>query len=356
MAKRDVYGKFYSPIPLLSYNKPLSFSIGSRSVGKSTGFALYLLREFIEKGRQFIYCRRTDEELKLTAPNYFDNAVNILKANGYEVESLIYKGGQYFLDDKVCGYAIPLSLQQKYKSGNYSEVFYIIYDEFMIMPGTTTSTYLGGKNSSSEVDAMASLYQTVDRGIGRAFRNETKIIFIGNAGSFFNPFFINYGIDKFLRPDTKHLAPKDDIYVLEQTFETEATKEIKNSFGYLISTEKTKSYAYENRYADLSGDEFIEKKPEGTYTALCNLVVEGNKYGVYQYSDAGYVYISHKVADGRPVLSLTTSDHKPNYLMMKSWHNHPITKRIKDMYDMGCIRFYDYKCKMAIDFYLRYDL
>lgn len=356
MAKRDVYGKFYNPTKLLSYNKVLNFSIGSRSIGKSTGFAIFLLREFLEHGRQFIYCRRTMDETQLTAPTYFDNAVSILQSYGYDIGQVVYCGGTYTCDGKTCGYAIPLSLQQKYKSSNYSEVWYILYDEFMIMPGSQ-SRYIGGSsNASAEVDAMTSLYQTVDRGVGRAFRNECRIIFVGNAGTFFNPFFVNYGIDRYLRPDTKYLSPKNDIYVVELTRETEATKEIKESNGYKISTEKTKQYAYENKYADLTGDKFIVKKPEGTYQPLCNFIMDGNTYGVYSYSKAGYIYISHTPADGRAEISLTTSDHSPNYLMIRSWHNHPITKLVKEMYDVGNIRFFDYKCKMAIDFYLCYDV
>lgn len=353
--KKDIYGIFYNPTKLMSYGKVLNFSIGSRSIGKSTGFALFMLREFLEHGRQFIYCRRTQDETQLTAPNYFDNAVSILQACGYEIGNVIYSGGTYTCDGEVCGYAIPLSLQQKYKSSNYSQVWYILYDEFMIMPGSQ-ARYIGGStNASAEVDAMTSLYQTVDRGVGKAFRNETRIIFVGNAGTFFNPFFVNYGIDKFLRPDTKYLAPKNDVYVVELTRETEATKEIKSSNGYKISTEKTRQYAYENNYADLSGEDFITKNIAGRHIPLCNLVYEGQVYGVFSCLDAGYIYITHKVADGRANISLTTNDHKPNYLMMKSWHGHPITTRIKEMYDLGMIRFADYKCKMIIDFYLCYD-
>ena len=351
----DIYGKFYNPTKLLSYGRPLNFSQGSRSIGKSTGFALMFLKDFIENGHQFIYTRRTQDETQLTAPSYFDNAVNILNGYGYKINEFSYNGGRYYLNGKLCGYAIPLSLQQKYKSSNYSEVFWILYDEFMIMPGSNAS-YIGGRtNLSAEVDAMTSLYQTVDRGIGNAFRNETRIIFVGNAGSFFNPFYINYGIDKYLRPDTKYLAPKNALYVVEMTKETEATKEIKSSFGYQMSTEKTRNYAYENSFADITTTEFIENEPDGTRNSLCNLIFEGQKYGVYMYEQKGYIYIGHKPTDGRIELSLTTEDHKPNYLFMKTWHSHPITTLIKEMYDKGCIKFADHKCKMVIDFYLRYD-
>lgn len=354
--KKDVYGKFYNPNKILSYGKVLNFSIGSRSIGKSTGWALFLLLEWINKGRQFIYVRRTRDELHETCVTYFDNAVDILKHYGYKIEEFYYKGGCYYMNGELCGYAIPLGLQQKYKSSNYSKVWWILYDEFMIMPGTK-STYLGGSsNSMLEVDAMVSLFQTVDRGVDRAFRDECRIIFIGNAGTFFNPFFINYGIDRFLRPETKFLCPKQGMYVLESTAETEATKDIKNSNGYKISTEKTKSYAYDNNYSDISNDRFISKPPKSHYKALCNFIYDGQTYGLYSYPEEGFIYVSHKECLGKPALALTMSDHSPNYLMIRTWHGHPLTQLLKRMYDVGSIRFNDFKCKMVVDFYLAYDV
>lgn len=352
----DLYGKFYNPNKLLSYGKVLNFTIGSRSIGKSTGWAIHLLKEYIEKGRQFIYVRRTQDETQLTAPVYFDNAVDILRVKGYKIESFEYKGGEYFLNGELCGYAIPLSLQQKYKSSNYSGVFWILYDEFMIAPGSS-ARYIGGSGGSmAEVEAMTSLYQTVDRGIGRAFRNEVRIVFIGNAGTFFNPFFINYNIDRYLRPDTKYLSPKNEIYVVELTKETEATKEIKQSNGYKMSTEKTKAYAYDNEYADLGDTAFLSKEPKTAHRKLINIIYEGATYGVLSYPEEGFLYITHKKCEGMPTLSLTTADHKPNYLMINHWRNHPVTALIKQMYDIGAIRFYDFKCKMVLDTYLKYDV
>lgn len=353
---KDIYGKFYNPERSLSYCRPLIFSIGSRSIGKSTGWAIHLLREFLKYGRQWIYCRRTKDETDLTAPNYFDNALTILKSNGYQIGKVEYKGGEYYVDDKLAGFAIPLSLQQKYKSSNYSGVWYILYDEFMIAPGSG-ARYIGGRTAASaEVDAMSSLYQTVDRGVGQAARNETKIVFLGNAGTFFNPFFIAYGIDRLLRPDTKYLCPKRGIYVVELTSETEATKEIKESIGYAMSSEKTRAYAYENKYADIGDDAFIARAPEGRRLPVCNLIYEGQAYGVYSYTEQGFLYVCHKACDGRPDLALTTADHKPNYLLINRWHGHPMTNELKQMYDLGYIRFSDHKCKLVLDFYLKYDI
>lgn len=351
----DIYGKFYNPNKILSYGRVLNFSQGSRSIGKSTGWALHLILDWLKNKHMFVYVRRTEDETQLTAPTYFDNAVDILRSCGYEIGKFTYNGGRYYCDGELCGYAVPLSLQQKYKSSNYSAVWWILYDEFMIAPGASNS-YLGGRtNAMQEVDAMTSLYQTIDRGIGQAYRNETRIIFLGNAGTYFNPFYISYGIDKYLRPDTRYLAPKGEIYVVEMTTETEATKAIKESYGYKMSTDRTKAYAYDNKFADVSDSDFISKEPKGQRFPLCTYIYEGASYGVYIYEQLGFIYISHEPAKGRLEMALTTADHKPNYLLMRNWHTHPVTKLIKDMYDKGCIRFADHKCKMILDFYLKYD-
>ena len=64
---KDIYGEFYSPVKLISTNKPYLFSLGVRSSGKSTGWLIHLLREFMRDGKQFIYLRRDKEELDATA-------------------------------------------------------------------------------------------------------------------------------------------------------------------------------------------------------------------------------------------------------------------------------------------------
>lgn len=353
----NIYGKFYSPEHALSYGRPYVFSVGSRSIGKSTGWAIHLIDQFVKYKRQWIYTRRDEKETMKTCEHFFDTAISIYNNYHDESHTLEYKSGAYYIDGEVSGFVIPLSQQQKYKSGNYSGVWFIIYDEFMIAPGSN-ARYLGGRGRmSSEVDAMSSLYQSVDRGEGRAFRNETTVAFLGNAGTFYNPFFISYGIDKYLRPDTKYLAPKGELYVVELTRETEATAEIKESYGFRLSSEKTKAYAYENSYADMHGDKsFILKRPSGNRAPVCNLIYEGTEYTVLSYEDSGFIWIGKGRSTEVPTLALTCSDHKPNYLLMANWRGSYVTNLIKQMYDFGNIRFGDGKAKLAIDFYLRYDV
>lgn len=352
-----IYDKFYSPERALSYGRPYIFSIGSRSIGKTTGWAINTLLEHLRDESQVIYVRRTLDELRLTAETYFDTAAYLVGRYLSKDVSVTYKGGEYKCNDKLLGYALPLSLQQKYKSGAYDKVRTIIYDEFMIAPGSS-ARYIGGRNgSSAEVEAMSSLYQTVDRGPDRPYRNETRVVFLGNAGTYYNPFFVEYGIDRWLRPETKYLAPKGALYVVEQTAETEATKTIKESYSYQLSSQKTKDYAYGNKYADLlRSAAFIERSPAGDRSPLFTMAYEGQMYGVYAYMDKGYIWIGHGRCDGKPVLSLTCEDHRPNYLLISQWRGNYLTSLVKQMYDRGSVRFADQKCKMVLDFYLRYDI
>lgn len=353
----DLYGDFYSPVKLLSYGRRLNISIGSRSIGKSTGIGMHLLKDFIENGHRFIYMRRTKDETDDTAPNYFGDAVSILNDNGFSINDFSYINNKYFLNGELCGYSLSLRRQSKAKSMGISNVWWILYDEFMITPGES-SFYLGGRNNMTrEVDAMASLIQTVDRKKGKAFRNEVRVFLVGNAGTLYNPFLMNFDIDAMLRPETKYLAPKKEDYVVEMTDQVEATKDFKNSFGYYMSSKKVKAYAYENKFYDTLGAEaFILKKPDGPRSPLLTFEYDGENYGVYGYERAGYLYVSHEPTNRGKVLALTAQDHKPNYLMFENYRGHPGLVLIKDMYDKGAIRFFDLKCKSVIDFYLKYAI
>ena len=65
---KNIYGDFYNPTKILSYGKPMNISVGSRSSGKSTGFGIHLLKDFLKNKHQFIYVRRTEIELRNAAP------------------------------------------------------------------------------------------------------------------------------------------------------------------------------------------------------------------------------------------------------------------------------------------------
>lgn len=332
--RKEVFGDFYSPEKILSYNRPLCISVGSRSIGKSTGVALQLMMDYIDYGRRWCYVRRDADETGLTASSWFDNSYEILKSYNWDppevhLEKQVYYDG----DKKPLGYAIPLSLQHKYKSITYQNVWWEVYDEFLPMNGR----YLGGAGSKKEVECLNSLYQTLDRGIGKAFRNEVRIICIGNAYNYYNPIFVNYHVDRYLRTDTRYLAPKDELWVVEQTRETEATKKIKDSFAYKLSSEQTRQQMYDNMLTGNSGS-FIQKVTDPMHISF-NIIYEGERYGVYIVPKKGKLYISQKPGQSNINICATTDDHRPNYLMINRYSCFPGTLEAKNAFERGDVLF-----------------
>lgn len=341
---------WFSMTPILSRGRHLNIITGKRSTGKSTGAALYILMDYLKTGKGWIYSRRTKDETDLTCASWFDNAVEILRDEGVEV-SVEYRGGHYYVNGEKAGRAIPLSLQQKTKGDNLSAFNWIIYDEFISFDGK----YLGGReNPLFEYRALMSLYQTADRGIGIAHRNEVKIIALGNSDSYYNPVYMALGCDRYLRLDTHFLSPKGEEWAIEQLRAEDAiaAEDYLNSVSYKLSDERTKAYAFENLAKEEVQSMFVEKHNE-PMDAICNLIYQGTKMGVYYSWRNSIFYISGKVND-KKTYALTSDDHTPNYWLVKSTGGCEEVKQIRKLYEQGRVRFSETKLKWSIDNFFHY--
>lgn len=348
-----IYGDFYSPEKVLSYNRPWIFSVGSRSIGKSTGWALRLLDEYIKKGSKFIYVRRTEEELLSTCKNFFDNAIIILKDNGYKINGFKYEARNYYIKLNgseswtQCGTIIPLSQEQKYKSSNFQDYKNILYDEFI---SRDPSKYLGNKsNPAYEFDCCISLFQTVDRGIGVSYQNETKFIFCANNSSYFNPIFIALGITDYIRTDTKILAPKGKLWIVEQTRSVKGTERIKESYGYLLSDARNQKYAYDNIGFDHETN-FVEKINE-PMRGIINVQYRDKIYGIYLVPKLGKIYVSTKASDILTIALTCGDQSKINYLLAERYNQHPAMISLRNAYFRGDVVFENARCKYDITNY-----
>lgn len=348
---KDIYGEFYNPTRILSTGKPYLVSIGVRSAGKSTGFLIHLLKEWMFKGRQFIYIRRTKDELDETAPNAFNNAVSIFnkyygKKGKGKIKSIDYRSHTYYINDKIAGYAIPLSLQNKFKSLPFEEVWWMFYDEALI--SKQGGRYLGGANNPfMEAEALMSLFVTVDRGIGQAFRNELTCIIVGNNEVYTSPIFMRLDIDKMLKRETKFLNPKNKPWAVEQTFEVGALSEAKKSNAYALSSDYNRAYAFDG---GIFSQEFLGE-PSGKKHPIYNVVYEGFKMGVYYCGDENLIYVSNKPAVGKQFIdyALTMEDHTPNYNLAKEWRNNTMLRMLRDAYVNGSVRFANARCRYCVD-------
>lgn len=359
---------WFSMRRITSYNRPFMCITGKRSTGKSTGVAIWLICEFYRTEQGWVYTRRTKDTSELTCSDWFDNACAIINAEYNIGLRITCKGGYYRLSDKsditdinddtgeetreetICGRVVPLSLQQKVKGSNLSMFDWLVYDEFVAFRG---ERYLGKSNDPIyEYDAIHSLAETIDRGVGVAHRNAVKVICLGNNESFYNPMYIATGADRFIRTDTKILSPKNVDWIVQQLTPEDAinAEDYKDTSLYRLASARTRAYAYENEAKEADGA-FIENHDKDTLTAVFEGVFDGFHFIVYSYNDG--LYVSPGTRPGLKCFALTNADHTPDYHLPFSFDGYEILQ-LKVMYTKGKVRFKDRKSKYCIDNYFKF--
>lgn len=188
--------QFYSVDDLMALNTTYAISIGERSRGKTYSALCWGIKMVVnsEYKDAFCYVRRWDVDLRGKRGKSLFNA---LETNG-EIERLtngkwkyvhFYAGMWYFckLDEKgniiksetpFC-YGFSLNNMEHDKGSSYLDVKFIIFDEFI-----SRMQYLG-----DEWGAFLNVISTVVR-----YRNDVRILMLGNTVSMENPYFHELGI------------------------------------------------------------------------------------------------------------------------------------------------------------------
>ncbi len=289
---------WFSPNEMLTYNSLFNFVVGDRGGGKSYGTLKYCVQQYKKRGCEFIYLRRYERELDDSLPTLFD----ALKKEGeYPEDKLYAKGNKLYCNDKVMGYAVALSTSMKRKSINYSNVAYIIFEEFMV--DGVTSRYLG--HGDKEVTIFENLYETVDR-----LRDQTRVFFLANAFSMVNIYFTHYGLR--MTPPYKTYNKRGDIMVCIWQDESYREAKSKTRFYNLVKDTDFAKHAYQNEFY-LDSTHFIKKKPSDAEYHFC-LEYMGNSWGVWVDWSKGEYYVSLKSGsrNTRNTISLTLDDNRPN--------------------------------------------
>lgn len=355
-------GDFYNVKKVLTYGRPWNFITGSRSVGKSTSVAIMFLYDYLQNNRKFIYCRRDQDAVMLTCQKFFASAVDIINATGdFHIAEFYYHSKYYYIrlegeeEPRQCGTIIPLSLENKYKSSNYSEYFNLVFDEFIEKDPTK---YLGSaKTPDKEYKSILSMYQTIDRGVGKTFRNETRFFFLGNTATIYNPLFLKIGIADFVaqNPDCKFVAPKGKLWLLERIETVEALKDIENSYAYQLADEEERAYAYKNTGND--NNDFV-KRPDCSTVYLDTLILEGVQYGVRRSTGRtmNEFYIGKPdLKNKRKATSLDIAGHNGVDLrLITGWRNSFLLVAISNAFKEGRLYFDTGKTKLAFLRYLQY--
>lgn len=344
--------KFWSPDRLEKTGKPLLISIGSRGIGKSTGIALRCIKRYYGKGEKFLYCRRTEDELKRTAKSYFSGAC-LIEGSGH---TWTYSQGEY-KDEKgdIVGWSVPLSLADKYKSATFGSegVRTIIYDECAVRRGQE-SRYLGKAGSTLEYDLLIGLYQTVDRAPGHSFLNQTKIFCLGNYSNYLCPVLLGIHADRYITTDTRFCSPKTQPWAFELTDQVSATIDIKRSYGYLLSSEAQAASDYDSK--DIKVEDDIGKK-HGVFIPLVSVQYHERKYTIYEMPKEGVLYVSSRISPQiSQVIALTASDGGINRVTATRYQGSFAMSYIRQAAEKGFLWYESRQAKSDMLTYLRFTV
>ena len=319
---------YYTLDRVLSYNAFLNFLIGERGCGKTFSTTKFVLSQFIKKGYQFAYIRRYKTELKKAVPKFFEsmNYENVFPENKF-----YNKGDTFYCDDKICGYAMTLTTASSLKGDNFPNVKYIIFDEFIVEG--STHHYL-----SDEVSSFLSLVETIAR------TRDIKIFMLGNAVSLTNPYFLEFGIELPYNSDIK--LYKDGLILINYMVNQEYRNfKRETKFGKLIKGTSYENYAIDNQFQN-NNKTFIEHKSAGSKCHF-SFIYNDNIYGVWYNYNEGKVYVSASYDKNGLMFATTTSDRKPNTLMLSMMKQYTCWKMFCKNYNMGNVYFESMKIKLA---------
>ena len=326
------FGYFYNPYKTLSYNALFNFIIGNRGGGKTFAFKYYAISDFLKTGKQFIYLRRYQNELK-TVKTFFTDIAQFFPDTELKV-----KGKTFFVNDEIAGYCNALSTSKIEKSSTFPLVNKIGFDEFIIDKGVYH--YL-----PNEIEYFLEFYETIAR------TREIKVFFMANAITQTNPYFLYFNIElpynklvqafyndgkgKFSKRKTQD---NPDILIELVNNPDYITMKANTRFGKLVTGTKYFAYAVNNEFLRDSKD-FIAKKTEA---ANHKFTLNYMKYsiGVWIDYNRGVYYLSKDVDPYTQIsYAFTTNEHKANTLLISSIKKSALLYPFFENFKIGNVRF-----------------
>ena len=336
--------KYYDGTKLLSMldlngEKPeIYLCTTNRTGGKTTYFGRLCVNRFLDKGEKFGLIYRYNYELDDVVDKFFKD-LGTLFFKGHTMTSKRRASGifhELFLNEKSCGYALSLNSADQIKkySHLFSDISRLMMDEFQ----SETNHYC-----VDEVKKLISVHTSIARGQGEQVRY-VPIYMLSNPVSIINPYYIELGISSRLKSDTKFL--RGDGFVLEQGYvDSASVEQEKSGFNRAFSNNKYVGYSSQALY--LNDNKAFIDRPSGRSRYLCTLKYNGTEYGVKEYPENGFIYCDDKPDTSFPTrITTTTEDHGVNYVMLK--RNDFFLSNLRYLFERGCFRFKDLRCKEAV--------
>lgn len=312
---------------ILTHNAMFNFVIGGRGTGKTFDCKYKRIKHFIKTGMQFIYLRRYKTEFD-DKNIFFADVAQYFPGWEFKIEGMngfirhVAEDGEKPEKWRLMCYLVTLANSVTKKSVPYPLVDFIIYDEFIIDKGVLH--YL-----QNEVKVFQDFYNTVDR-----FQDRVKVMFIANAVSIVNPYFIAYKL-KPRKGNRFYKAHKG--YMIVEHIENELFVEhvLQTRFGQMIKDTDYYDYAVGNMFHD-DNDRFIAKKTKDAKFFFA-IKFDGKVLGIWVDYEEGCYYVCGKYPKDCLTYVLTKEDMEPNLLMIE--RSSTLLKSVRKLYMQGSVLF-----------------
>lgn len=307
---------YYDPNKTLSRQRLFNFVVGARGCGKTYGAKKTVIRNFLRKGKQFIYLRRYDTEMpQAEMINFFDDVSVEFPETEFKTWNGIFK-----INGNIAGWYFPLSKATMLKSIPFPDVSLIIFDEFIIEVGIYR--YL-----PNEVRTFLECYSTISRD------RDVPVLFLSNAITMTNPYFIYFNLG--FEPGqtiklTKHIS-------LELIQNEDYIRHVKSTrFGELIADTDYGNYNMQNKFL-LDTPVFIQDMPPAC-SYICTFIIEGRELGYYIDTKETMWYMSGKIdSTCRKKFAIAFQEHDQNTVLAQK--SNPYIRSLLDVYCQGSLRF-----------------
>lgn len=259
--------KYWDLYRILPYQRIFNFINGPRSIGKTYTLLKWLIKQFIQKGRQFVYICRTQDEKK---SGVMEMALSKVLANEYPELECTFDTFCGYCNKQVMCWCIALSEAIKIKKYSFPDVYYMMFDEYMLEEGV--GRYVSGWK---EPDLFLSIFHTVDREDQRV-----TAFLLGNNTTFYNPYHQHPAFRIPLIEDGSIWCSKAVLFQRAKASDELVEDRKENLFIHAISGSEYGEYALSGNYIEDSMDLIEELSDKVKY--LSTIRYNGFSFGFYK--------------------------------------------------------------------------
>lgn len=331
----------------LTHNALFYVIMGNRSAGKSYGSKKRAIKNFISKGEQFGYIRRTKDDLKDSAKEFFKDVGKEFPNYEFKVDGNKFycrlaideenEKAKKWTDNDIIGYGFNLTTGSNKKSIPYPKITMLIFDEFLLDDQSSQQRYM-----KNEPRALLNLYETIAR--PGTDHPRVLLFMLANSTSINNPYFLFWDLQM---PD-ESIPDKNGKYIWHHPkrpilVENVKKKELieakkKTEFYGVIAGTGYDEYSLDNKFIN-DDDTFVEKR-SSTARPYFSFYYKDQRFGVWISMIDGLMWVSNQYDPGYPIVySITMKDHKPNTMFLRSRKQAQHFNNFIQAYKDGCVRF-----------------